>query len=92
MSQTAMLGLIFREDRCRIPPVEFVIDSGLDLVLVDAAVPDDGRPRELAREQRLVDSAEIGIAVFGPHRPIVGDGIFVRPDWSQHRVQGNGRL
>src|SRR5262249_5746931 len=35
--------------------------------------------RQFASEWRLGDVAEIGITIFGPNRPIVGNGIFDAP-------------
>ena len=45
-SQTAMLGLIFRDNRGRSEQIEFVIESDLDLVLPDVAVSNEAKPRE----------------------------------------------
>jgi hypothetical protein len=68
-------GLIFGDDRGGTIKVELVIESGLDLVLLDTAVPVE----EFARGQKskivFPDGAEIGKAVFGKDLPIVGDGI-----------------
>jgi hypothetical protein len=53
---------------------------------------DEKPPAGEGYERKIQDMAEIRVSIFRPHRSIVGDGIFARPDWSQHRVQGNGRL
>jgi len=46
LSRPNRLGLIFRDDRGRSEQIEFVIDSGLDLVLLDVAVSNEANSRE----------------------------------------------
>jgi hypothetical protein len=45
-SRPNRLGLIFRDDRGRSEQIEFVIESDLDLVLLDVAVSNEAKPRE----------------------------------------------
>jgi hypothetical protein len=74
--------LIFCDDRHRTAHVELVAEADLNLVLVDRAVRVEGRARQAGERCKPYSGkpggrncAEIGIAVFGEDRPIVGDSI-----------------
>src|ERR1700730_10259145 len=78
-------GLIFRDDRRRNVSLELVADPGLHLVFLQATVR--AEKTAVGQHSTPTDSAEIGKAVFGPDRPIVGDGIF---DSAADRPAGAG--
>jgi hypothetical protein len=67
-------GLIFGDDRRRSVSVEQVGEPGLHLVFPQGTRPAD--KTAVGQRSRPTESAEIGIAVFGPDRPIGGEGIF----------------
>jgi hypothetical protein len=78
-------GLIFRDDRRRSVSFELVADPGLHLVFLQATLPVE--KTALGKHSTPTDSAEIGKAVFGPDRPIVGESIF---DSAADRPAGAG--
>src|SRR5664279_4186412 len=73
---------IFGDDRSGRGGVELVAESDLDPVLVEVATNNGANARlsdaaegyAEVRESR--GASEIGIAIFGPDRPVVGGGIF----------------
>ena len=76
---------IYRDDRSGRGRVELVAEADLDAVLVDRAVAvsaDRSEAREVESDapKRIVGVnggvTELGVAIFSPDRPIVGDGIF----------------
>src|ERR1035437_320516 len=70
-----MLGLVSCDDRAGAIKVELVIESDLDLVLVDLTVPVEECARGQQSKIVFPEAAEIRIAILGKDRPIVGDGI-----------------
>jgi len=75
-----MFGLVFCDGRRDVPQVEFAIEADLNLVLLDVAVAKVAKIRENFRErgaaeEHIIEAPPIRVAVFGAHRPIVGDGI-----------------
>jgi hypothetical protein len=73
-------GLIFGDDRGRSVQVELVVEANLHLVLLYLTAPVQAPAKEAIKigqrgEEIIPDRAPIAIAVFGPNRPIVGDGV-----------------
>src|ERR1700730_9644369 len=66
---------IFGDDRSRTIGIEFVAEAGLNLVF-GQMMGGGHRPQGFRGEGKVRATAEIGVAVFGPDRPVVGDGIF----------------
>jgi hypothetical protein len=71
---------IFRDDRRGRGDVEFVAEADLHAVLDEVGV--HSRAEDVAVEpgegidEDIVARSEVGIAIFGPDRPIVCDGVF----------------
>jgi hypothetical protein len=77
--QPIISGLIFGDERSWQPCVEFVAEADLHLVfsqMMTRSGLEHRRRNGHTGERKVRVTAEIGIAIFRPHRPIVGDGIF----------------
>src|ERR1700730_7837779 len=93
--EEALPASIFGDDWRGSPGIELVAEPGLHLVF-GQMMPHEQRSSggDEGREGGVGVTAEVGIAVFGAQRPIVGDGIFEaaadRPADTGFREAGGG--
>lgn len=72
--------LVFGDDRRWRGGVELVADPDLDAVQVGLAAGDYAERGQARKGEGVVGGeagmAELGVPIFGPNRPVVGDGVF----------------